>query len=148
MTITPVDEKPGKLGSIGVLLSNIEARLVDDDGKDSAKGERGELWIRGKTVMKGYWRNRKATEDSITKDGWFQTGDVAIVDDDGYYYIVDRKKGAFSARPVFELPSSRSFVSPRRADQVQGLPSPSRRLGEHPSVASRCRRRRRDRRVG
>ncbi|KAJ7782751.1 AMP binding protein [Mycena metata] len=83
-----------KMGSIGILLPNLEARLVEDDeGKvDAAAGEPGELWIRGKTVMKGYLNNPSATKNAITPDGWFKTGDVAIRDKDGYYYIVDRRK--------------------------------------------------------
>ncbi|KAJ7039081.1 AMP binding protein [Mycena alexandri] len=83
-----------KMGSIGILLPNLEARLVDDDeGKvDAAAGEPGELWIRGKTVMKGYLNNPSATKNAITPDGWFKTGDVAIRDKDGFYYIVDRRK--------------------------------------------------------
>ncbi|KAJ6497728.1 AMP binding protein [Mycena sanguinolenta] len=83
-----------KMGSIGTLLPNLEARLVEDDeGKiDAAEGQPGELWIRGKTVMKGYLNNATATKNSITPDGWFKTGDVAIRDKDGYYYIVDRRK--------------------------------------------------------
>ncbi|KAK7057531.1 4-coumarate--CoA ligase-like 7 [Favolaschia claudopus] len=83
-----------KMGSIGKLLPNLEARLVEDDeGKvDAAPGEPGELWIRGKTVMKGYLNNPSATENSITPDRWFKTGDVAVRDKEGYYYIVDRRK--------------------------------------------------------
>ncbi|KAJ7244176.1 AMP binding protein [Mycena haematopus] len=89
-----VEEADRKVGSIGTLLPNLEARLVEDDeGKiDAAEGQPGELWIRGKTVMKGYLNNPTATKNSITPDGWFKTGDVAIRDKEGYYYIVDRRK--------------------------------------------------------
>jgi len=90
-----------------VLLPNMEARIVDDDGKDvilpplkkkkkghvrSSDDGRGELWVRGPNVMKGYLNHPSATADSITPDGWFKTGDMAIRDEDGFYYIVDRKK--------------------------------------------------------
>ncbi|KAJ6609078.1 AMP binding protein [Mycena sp. CBHHK59/15] len=87
-------EADKKIGSIGHLLSNLEARLVDDeDGHvDVAAGEPGELWIRGKTVMKGYLNNPEATRNCITPDGWLKTGDIAIRDREGYYYIVDRRK--------------------------------------------------------
>ncbi|KAJ7109639.1 AMP binding protein [Mycena crocata] len=83
-----------KVGSIGHLLPNLKARLVeDDDGKiDAQEGQPGELWIHGKTVMKGYLNNPSATKNAITPDGWFKTGDVAIRDKEGYYYIVDRRK--------------------------------------------------------
>ncbi|KAF7316064.1 AMP binding protein [Mycena indigotica] len=84
------------VGSIGQLLATLEARLVaDDEGDevvDAEVGKRGELWIRGKTVMKGYLNNPTATNNSITPDKWFKTGDIAIRDKDGYYFIVDRKK--------------------------------------------------------
>ncbi|KAJ7690754.1 AMP binding protein [Mycena rosella] len=92
--LLPVADADRKMGSIGILLPNLEARLVDDDdGKiDAAEGQPGELWVRGKTVMKGYLNNPTATKNAITPDGWFKTGDVAIRDQDGYYYIVDRRK--------------------------------------------------------
>ncbi|KAJ7735764.1 AMP binding protein [Mycena metata] len=89
-----VEDSERKMGSIGSLLPNLEARLVDDeDGNvDAEEGSPGELWIRGPTVMKGYLNNPAATANSITPDGWFKTGDVAIKDKDGHYYIVDRRK--------------------------------------------------------
>ncbi|KAK7444255.1 hypothetical protein VKT23_015265 [Stygiomarasmius scandens] len=96
--LLPTEDAIRKIGSIGILLANLEARLVVDDeggpGKeiDAPEGERGELWIRGPTVMKGYLNNPSATANSITPDGWFKTGDIAIRDKDGYYYIVDRRK--------------------------------------------------------
>ncbi|KAL7413952.1 hypothetical protein BDY24DRAFT_414651 [Mrakia frigida] len=94
VTITRVDVPESSYGSIGVLLPNVQARLVDDDEKDVPVGkeERGELWIRGTNVMKGYWRRSQATKESITSDGWFKTGDVAILKANGDFYIVDRKK--------------------------------------------------------
>ncbi|KAK0463733.1 AMP binding protein [Desarmillaria tabescens] len=80
-----------KCGSIGKLYSNLEARLVAGD-VDAEEGQPGELWIRGPMVMKGYLNNPDATRDSMTEDGWYKTGDVAIRDSEGYYYIVDRVK--------------------------------------------------------
>ncbi len=82
------DRKPG---SIGTAVRGVELRLLDDDGNEVAKGERGEIAIKGENVMKGYWNRPEETEESMT-DGWFLTGDVAEKDDDGYFYIVDRKK--------------------------------------------------------
>ncbi|MCB1664580.1 MAG: AMP-binding protein [Pseudomonadales bacterium] len=81
-----------KLGTVGFAVPETEVRVVDDDGKTLANGEKGELWVRGPQVMKGYWHNDDATADSITKDGWFKTGDFAQLDDEGYIRIVDRKK--------------------------------------------------------
>ncbi|KLO18616.1 AMP binding protein [Schizopora paradoxa] len=89
----PVHDAERKVGYIGKLLANLEARLVVNDGeRDAEEGEAGELWLRGPTVMKGYLNNPAATKASITEDGWFKTGDVAIVDKEGYYMIVDRQK--------------------------------------------------------
>jgi len=90
----PLGETVRKMGTIGVLLPNLQARLVDDDENDikPSPENRGELWIRGPSVMKGYLNNPKATKNSITPDGWFKTGDIAIVDDEGFFSIVDRKK--------------------------------------------------------
>jgi acyl-CoA synthetase (AMP-forming)/AMP-acid ligase II len=82
-----------KPGSIGPLLANTECRLVDpESGDDVAEGERGELWIRGPQVMKGYLGNQEATAATIDDQGWLHTGDVAVVDGDGFFAIVDRLK--------------------------------------------------------
>ncbi len=71
-------------GSIGVLVPHLETRLVDIDGNDVEDGQPGELWIKGPTVMKGYWRNEEATKNTFEGD-WFKTGDIAQRDKDGFY---------------------------------------------------------------
>ncbi len=86
-------EGRNKSGTSGVAVSNVESRIVDPEtGEDQPVGERGELWVRGPMVMKGYLNNEQATVDTIDADGWLHTGDVAIVDEDGYFSIVDRIK--------------------------------------------------------
>ncbi|UOY01378.1 long-chain-fatty-acid--CoA ligase [Blastococcus sp. PRF04-17] len=80
-----------KPGSIGTPIAGVEMRLVDDDGKDVTPGEVGEIAIRGENVMRGYWGKAEETAKSIP-DGWFRTGDLARQDEDGYFFIVDRKK--------------------------------------------------------
>jgi long-chain acyl-CoA synthetase len=80
-----------KPGSIGTPIRGVEMRLVDDDGKDVAGAEVGEIAIRGENVMKGYWQRPEDTAKAIP-DGWFRTGDLARQDEDGYFFIVDRKK--------------------------------------------------------
>jgi long-chain acyl-CoA synthetase len=82
---------PRKAGSIGTPVEGVEMRLVADADGPVAAGEVGEIAIRGHNVMKGYWGKPEATAEAIP-DGWFRTGDLARVDEDGYYYIVDRKK--------------------------------------------------------
>jgi acyl-CoA synthetase (AMP-forming)/AMP-acid ligase II len=88
--------RPGgeaKPGTIGQALPLTECRLVDPEkGEDVPVGERGEVWIRGPQVMAGYLNNAEATAETIDADGWLHTGDVGIVDDDGFYTIVDRLK--------------------------------------------------------
>ena len=80
-------------GSVGFAVPNSECRLVDPaTGQDAAAGERGELWVRGPNVMKGYLNNPEATANTIDADGWLHTGDVAIVDENGCYTVVDRVK--------------------------------------------------------
>ena len=89
----PVSDKTAPADSVGVLLPNTEARIVDPASEqDVPGGERGELWIRGPQVMKGYFGNAGATAATMTDDGWLRTGDIAIIDDGGNFYIVDRLK--------------------------------------------------------
>jgi long-chain acyl-CoA synthetase len=80
-----------KPGSIGTPIRGVEIRLVDDEGNDTPAGEIGEIAIRGENVMKGYWNRPEDTATAIP-DGWFRTGDLARQDEDGYFFIVDRKK--------------------------------------------------------
>ena len=84
-------DRPTKPGTIGCAIPGCEMKLVDLDGQDVAAGQVGEIAIRGDNIMKGYWGKPDATAEAIP-DGWFRTGDLATVDDDGYYTIVDRKK--------------------------------------------------------
>ena len=80
-----------KAGSIGTPIAGVEMRLTDEQGAEVADGEVGEIGIRGPNVMKGYWNRPDATEE-VMDDGWFSTGDMATRDEDGLYFIVDRKK--------------------------------------------------------
>jgi acyl-CoA synthetase (AMP-forming)/AMP-acid ligase II len=80
-------------GSVGFAIPNTECRLINPEtGEDAAPGDRGELWIRGPQVMKGYLNNPQATASTVDTEGWLHTGDVAIVDDQGRYTVVDRVK--------------------------------------------------------
>jgi acyl-CoA synthetase (AMP-forming)/AMP-acid ligase II len=82
-----------KPGSIGPPLAGTECRLVDPEtGADVAQGERGELWIRGPQVMRGYLNNEEASAATVDPDGWLHTGDIAVADADGFFEIVDRLK--------------------------------------------------------
>jgi 4-coumarate--CoA ligase len=79
--------------SVGELNANCEAKIMAEDGvTELGRNERGELWVRGQNIMKGYWRNPQATKEIKTEDGWLKTGDIAYVDTDGKFHVVDRKK--------------------------------------------------------
>jgi long-chain acyl-CoA synthetase len=84
-------DRERKPGSIGLPVGGTEFRLVDDEDNDVGEGEPGEVVMRGPFVMKGYWNRDDATRD-VMRGGWFHTGDIATRDDEGYYFIVDRKK--------------------------------------------------------
>jgi long-chain acyl-CoA synthetase len=110
-------DKVRKPGSVGTPVEGVEMRLVGAGGADVPAGEVGEIAIRGHNVMKGYWGKPEATAEAIP-DGWFRTGDMGRRDEDGYYYIVDRKKEMI-IRGGFN-------VYPREIEEV---------LHEHPAVA-------------
>jgi long-chain acyl-CoA synthetase len=81
-----------KVGSVGRVLPGVEVRLVDENGEDSLSGDAGELWVRGDNIFMGYLDDLEATSRALTADGWLRTGDVAVIDDDGYAFLVDRVK--------------------------------------------------------
>lgn len=83
-----------KIGSIGFPNFYVRARVVDDSNRDVTAGQTGELLLSGPVCTSGYWRNEKATRESIV-DGWFHTGDLVRVDDEGYFYVAGRKKDMF-----------------------------------------------------
>jgi long-chain acyl-CoA synthetase len=112
-------DRERKPGSIGTPIEGVEMKLVDDEGND-VEGEDavGEIAIRGHNVMKGYWNRDDATREVMSEDGWFRTGDMARVDEDGYFFIVDRKKDMI-IRGGYN-------VYPREIEEV---------LYEHPAVS-------------
>jgi long-chain acyl-CoA synthetase len=79
-------------GCIGLPISSTDGGIMDDNGELLAQGETGELVIRGPQVMKGYWQRPEETEKVLTPDGWLRTGDIAVMTEEGYFKIVDRKK--------------------------------------------------------
>jgi long-chain acyl-CoA synthetase len=104
-------------GSIGVPLPGVEMRLVDNTGEDALVGDPGEIWVRGPNVFPGYWNDPEATAAALTPDGWLRTGDVAVVDDDGFLSLVDRAKDVIIV--------SGFNVYPAEVEEV---------LGTHPGV--------------
>lgn len=80
-----------KLGGIGIPLPDTDIKIIDENGKELGINEEGEISIKGPQIMLGYWKRKEATAKTI-KDGWLFTGDIARMDEDGYFFIVDRKK--------------------------------------------------------
>jgi long-chain acyl-CoA synthetase len=107
-----------KPGSIGTPVAGVQMRVVGKDGDTVPDGEVGEIAIRGHNIMKGYLNKPEATAEVLSADGWFRTGDLGRVDEDGFYYIVDRKKDLI-IRGGYN-------VYPREIEEV---------LYEHPAVA-------------
>jgi long-chain acyl-CoA synthetase len=105
-------------GSIGIPLPGVQVRLVDADGEDTLVGDAGEIWVQGPNVFAGYWDDPVATAEVLTPDGWLRTGDVAVVDDDGYLFLVDRAKDLIIV--------SGFNVYPAEVEEV---------IAEHPAVA-------------
>jgi long-chain acyl-CoA synthetase len=125
-----------KPGSIGTPIEGVEMKVFDEDGNEVAPGEVGEVVIRGHNIMKGYWNRPEATADAM-RGGWFHSGDLARMDEDGYFFIVDRKKdmilrGGYNVYPreieevLYEHPAVMEAA-------VVGLPDE--RLGEEVAAA-------------
>jgi long-chain acyl-CoA synthetase len=106
-----------KPGSIGTPIEGVQMKVVDEDDEEVRPGDVGEIVIRGHNVMKGYWKRPDATEE-VMRGGWFHTGDMARMDEDGYFFIVDRKKDMI-LRGGYN-------VYPREIEEV---------LYEHPAVS-------------
>ncbi|WP_375206531.1 AMP-binding protein [Hyphococcus sp.] len=82
-------------GSVGVATPRVKARIVDANGDDIPAGESGELLLKGDSITQGYWRREKETQEAFTDDGWFRTGDIARMNEEGFYWLVDRRKDMF-----------------------------------------------------
>jgi long-chain acyl-CoA synthetase len=129
-------DRARKPGSIGTPIAGVEMKVFDEDDHEVEAGQVGEIVIRGHNVMKGYWNRPDATEE-VMKGGWFHTGDMAKVDEDGYFFIVDRKKdliirGGYNVYPreieevLYEHPAVREAA-------VVAVPHPD--LGEEVGAA-------------
>jgi long-chain acyl-CoA synthetase len=105
-------------GSIGRPVPGIELRIVDEKGDDVLLGDSGEIWIRGENIFAGYLNDPEATSRVLTRDGWLRTGDIAVVDEDGHLYMVDRIKDLIIVSGFNVFPA-----------EVEGV------LAAHPDVA-------------
>jgi long-chain acyl-CoA synthetase len=119
-TTTDVDKATAltKIGSIGRVLPGVEVRIVDDKGDDVLQGDSGEIWVRGPNVFRGYFEDAQATARALSPDGWLRTGDIAVIDADGFLYLVDRAKDLIIV--------SGFNVYPAEVEEA---------IGEHPAIA-------------
>ncbi|PRB79026.1 AMP-binding protein [Pseudomonas sp. MYb185] len=92
VVVASTGNTPYKEGFIGQAVIDTEMKIVDDQGQELPAGEPGELLIRGPQVMQGYWQRPEATAETFTEDGWLKTGDIGVIDEDGFLKLVDRKK--------------------------------------------------------
>lgn len=117
-----------KVGSVGKVLDGIQVRLVDEEGNDALQNDAGEVWVKGPNVFKGYLNEPEATARVLTTDGWLRTGDIAVVDDDGYLYLVDRAKDLIIVSGFNVYPAEVEEVLLDHADVAEvgvvGVPHP------------------------
>jgi acyl-CoA synthetase (AMP-forming)/AMP-acid ligase II len=134
---TVVKMGESKAGSVGTLLAGTQARIVDPDtGSDAAEGARGELWIRGPQVMSGYLNNAEATAQTIDPEGWLHTGDIAIRDEDGHFFIVDRLKELIKVKG-FQVPPAELealLITHPQVQDVAVIGVPDEAAGELPKA--------------
>ncbi len=126
-----------KVASVGIPLPNTEYRIVDvESGNDVTPGERGEVWIRGPQVMKGYLNNPEATRNMIDEEGWLHSGDIGYADEDGYLYVVDRVKELIKYKGFQVAPAELESIIQSHAAVADCavIPSPDEEAGEIPKA--------------
>ena len=131
-----------RVGAVGKLMPSTEGRIVSPEtGKDVPTGQAGEVWVRGPQVMKGYLNNPEATAKTVDSDGWLHTGDIGVMDDDGYLTVVDRLKELIKVKGFQVAPAELESVllkHPKIAD-VAVIPVADEDSGEVPKAIVVCR---------
>jgi acyl-CoA synthetase (AMP-forming)/AMP-acid ligase II len=133
--ILPSSTKNKKIGSCGIILPGTECKLVDPStGEAVGRHQRGEICARGPQIMKGYFKNDKATAETIDSDGWLHTGDIGLYDDDDCFYIVDRMKELIKVKGLQVAPSELEDLLRSHPDvaDVAVIGIPDERAGELP----------------
>ncbi|MCS7065776.1 MAG: AMP-binding protein, partial [Fimbriimonadales bacterium] len=135
--VNPEDPARIKLASVGPPIDSTESMIVDvSTGEPLGVRAEGEVWIRGPQVMRGYLNNPDATAATITPEGWLRTGDIGYVDEDGYFYIIDRVKELIKYKGLQVAPAELEAVllsHPAVADAAV-IPSPDEEAGEVPKA--------------
>ena len=128
------DDAIARIGSTGRGFFHTDIRIVDDEGNDVPAEVQGEIWVKGRHIMLGYWNRPDATADTITEDGWLRTGDIATFDEDGFVYIQDRIKDMIISGGENVYPAEIENVILTHPDvaEVAVIGQPSERWGESP----------------
>ncbi len=123
-----------KIGSTGRAFFHTDVRVVDEEGNDVPPDVQGEVWVKAKHVMKEYWNRPEATAETITESGWLRTGDVAVVDDEGFIYIQDRIKDMIisGGENVYPAEIENVILTHPEVAEVAVIGQPSERWGESP----------------
>ncbi|KAI5669113.1 hypothetical protein M9H77_18966 [Catharanthus roseus] len=128
-------EESRRFGSSGLLTASTEAKIVDpQSGEALGIGQRGELWLRGPSTMKGYFRNEEATASTLSSEGWLRTGDLCYIDDDGFIFVVDRLKELIKYKGYQVAPAELEallLTHPDIADAAV-IPYPDKEAGQIP----------------
>ncbi len=134
---TPEGPGQGRPGASGLLLPNMQARIIDTaSGALLGPNQDGEIWVRGPNVMRGYLGNPAATAQTLDAEGWLHTGDIGHIDDDGFFYVVDRVKELIKYKGMQVAPSQLEgllLAHPAVADAAV-IPSPDDEAGEIPKA--------------
>jgi acyl-CoA synthetase (AMP-forming)/AMP-acid ligase II len=127
------DDALERVGSTGKAFFHTEVRVVDDDGNDCGIDEPGEVWVAGPHIMVGYWNRPEATAESVV-DGWLHTGDIAVIDADGFVYIQDRVKDMIisGGENVYPAEIENVILSMDGVNEVAVIGVPSEKWGESP----------------
>ncbi|TMD38941.1 MAG: 4-coumarate--CoA ligase family protein [Chloroflexi bacterium] len=137
VSTTPIDPAQRRAGSAGLLIPNTECKVVDPaSGAELEPGQQGEIWVRGPQVMKGYLNQPEATVAMLGADGWLHTGDIGLVDEDGYLFVVDRLKELIKYKGFQVAPAELEALllkHPAVADAAV-IPSPDAEAGEVPKA--------------
>lgn len=128
-------EESRKYGTAGLLSPGIEAKVVDPvTGKELAVNETGELWLRGPTVMKGYFNNPEATASTLDSNGWLRTGDICYIDEDGHVFVVDRLKELIKYKGYQVAPAELEalLLAHPEIEDAAVIPYPDKEVGQFP----------------
>ncbi|XP_010477290.1 PREDICTED: 4-coumarate--CoA ligase-like 4 [Camelina sativa] len=130
-----VEESTRRYGTAGTLTSDVEARIVDPNtGRVMGVNQTGELWLKGPSISKGYFRNEEATNETINVEGWLKTGDLCYIDEDGFLFVVDRLKELIKYKGYQVPPAELEALLITHPDILDAavIPFPDKEAGQYP----------------